>query len=310
MEQIALSAEGLSKSFGGRMVIRALDLNVPKGVIFSLLGRNGAGKTTTIRMLLGLIRPSGGCIAINGYDLRLQRNAALGSIGSLVESPALYPNLTGRENLLLSRRLMDEQAMSPDEVLDLMDLAADAGRLVRSYSLGMRQRLAIGRALMARPSLLILDEPTNGLDPQGIAKMRAFIRSLPSEHGVTVILSSHLMSEVEKLADVCAVIENGSAVFQGSLGDLMARAKVRTRLEVSDVAYAKSILAQRGLCFEDNSPEPLTLSTALTRQDRAELCGLLVDRGVDVSGIWAEFESLESIFLETVEAAETGKNHA
>jgi ABC-2 type transport system ATP-binding protein len=215
----AIETDALTRRFGARTVVADLELRVPEGGIYGFLGLNGAGKTTTIRMLLGLIRPDSGAVEIFGRPFKQE---VLARIGSLVEMPSLYAHLTGRENLEVTRRMVAAPKAAIDRVLELVGLAGDANRLVREYSLGMRQRLGLALALLNSPDLLILDEPTNGLDPAGIHEMRDLIRGLPAEHGVTVFLSSHLLAEVEQIAGFIGIIHEGRMVFQGSLDALRA----------------------------------------------------------------------------------------
>ena len=215
----AIETDALTRRFGARVAVSDLALRVPEGGIYGFLGLNGAGKTTTIRMLLGLIRADGGSVRIFGEPFRRE---VLARIGALVEMPSLYAHLTGRENLEVTRRQIAAPREAIDRVLAIVGLVADANRLVREYSLGMRQRLGLALALLGSPDLLILDEPTNGLDPAGIHEMRDLIRRLPAEHGVTVFLSSHLLAEVEQVAGFIGIIHEGRMVFQGSLAELRA----------------------------------------------------------------------------------------
>jgi ABC-2 type transport system ATP-binding protein len=213
----AIETEALTRAFGARAAVEQLNLLVPNGGIYGFLGPNGAGKTTTIRMLLGLIRPDSGKVRLFGKHFEF---SMLNRVGSLVEAPSLYPHLTGRENLEVTRRLVGAARADIDRVLAIVRLARDADRLVREYSLGMRQRLGLALALLNSPELLILDEPTNGLDPAGIHEMRDLLRRMPAEHGVTVFLSSHLLSEVEQIAGSVGIIREGRMLFQGSLAEL------------------------------------------------------------------------------------------
>ena len=196
---LAIETAGLSRAFGSVTAVDGVDLQVPEGSVFGFLGPNGAGKTTTIRMLLGLISASAGTVRINGEDLGAARSAALSGVGAIVESPALYPNLTGRDIMAMAARLGGRSSGEAREMIDQVGLTAAANRRVSGYSLGMRQRLALAHAMLGKPRLLILDEPTNGLDPAGIADMRELIRALPRRLGATVFLSSHLRSPEPQL---------------------------------------------------------------------------------------------------------------
>jgi ABC-2 type transport system ATP-binding protein len=217
---LAVCASGLTKSFGDRTVVDAVDLVIPRGSVCGFVGPNGAGKTTTIRMLLGLIRPSAGSGTILGGDLSAPQSY-LHKVGALIESPAFYPQLSGRNNLRTLARLGGIDTGVIDSVLDRVGLRSRAGDLYRGYSLGMKQRLGIAAALLAGPELLILDEPTNGLDPAGIVEMRDLIRSLADE-GMTVFVSSHLLAEIEHICDRLIMISDGKTVFQGQVDELRA----------------------------------------------------------------------------------------
>lgn len=210
-----ITAESLTKRFGKALAVEALDFSVPEGKITAFLGPNGAGKTTTIRMLLGLLKPTSGRCTVLGHPAG--HPEALARIGALVEMPSLYEHLTGAENLEITRLLRNAPPEDAGRVLSLVGLAQDARRLVRTYSLGMRQRLGLALALIGKPSLLILDEPANGLDPAGIQEFRELIRRLPRETGVSIFLSSHLLSEVEQTADHLVIIHKGRLRYQGSM---------------------------------------------------------------------------------------------
>ena len=206
---------GLSRSFGAVKAVEDLKLVVPRASVYGFLGPNGAGKTTTIRMLLGLIRPDEGEAFVFGQSIRTNRMEILGRLGALVEHPACYPHLTGRENLEIIRRLRGLPKSSIGEALGIVKLEEAAKRLVKHYSTGMKQRLGLAIALLGQPELLILDEPTNGLDPAGIHEMRDLIVRLPEALGITVFLSSHLLGEVEQVASHIGIIQRGKQVFQG-----------------------------------------------------------------------------------------------
>lgn len=212
----------LSKTFGRRRVVQNVDLKVRESSIYGLLGPNGAGKTTILKMLLGLLRPSTGQVRLFGEPWK---RAHLAKVGALIETPSLYGHLTGRENLEVHRRLLGLQRERIDEVLDIVGLGdVEDRKRASQYSLGMKQRLGIAIALLNRPELLILDEPTNGLDPIGIREMRSLIRSL-ADQGMTVILSSHILSEVAQIVEDVAIISEGQLRYQGSLSELIAQGK-------------------------------------------------------------------------------------
>jgi len=238
---LAVNACGLTKRFGDRTVVDALDLTIPTGSVCGFVGPNGAGKTTTIRMLLGLIRPNAGTGTVLGGDL--QRPASyLHKVGALIESPAFYPPLSGRNNLVALARL---GGIDPDvipSVLDRVGLLQRSTDTYRSYSLGMKQRLGIAAALLASPELLILDEPTNGLDPAGIVEMRDLIGSLADE-GMTVLVSSHLLSEIEHICDRLIMISDGKTVFQGEVAALRATRGDELLLRPESASSLASLLA-------------------------------------------------------------------
>ena len=200
MPQPLLDVDQLTKRFGGVVALDAVSLNVPERAVYGFLGRNGAGKTTTLKMVLGLIAPSAGSVRVCGIDVVRDRLAAARRIGALLEAHGFYVHLTGRQNLALTATLLGAPPTEIDRVLEVVELRGQAERRVSDYSLGMRQRLGLARAMLNAPPVLILDEPTNGLDPDGIADMRRFLRSLPERTGATVLLSSHLLGEIEQTA--------------------------------------------------------------------------------------------------------------
>ena len=216
--QTVIQTYSLTKQYQGKKVVEELDLAVPWGSIYGFLGPNGAGKSTTMKMLLGLTKPSSGSIRVLGRDVcQENRLDILKDTGSLIESPAYYGHLTGRENLSLIASLKRIPAGEVDEILDIVHLRDAQHKKVSQYSLGMKQRLGLAAALLGHPKLLLLDEPTNGLDPSGIQEMRELIKSLPEQFGMTVIVSSHLLSEIDRLADDVGIIANGKIMYQGEL---------------------------------------------------------------------------------------------
>jgi len=292
----AIETLALTRTFGDVKAVNALDLAVPVGSVFGFLGPNGAGKTTTIRMLLGLIAADSGRIQLNGVDLTQARQTALSGVGAIVESPALYSNLTGREIMVMAAWLNGRPIKDGLEQLERVSLTDAMNRKVSGYSLGMRQRLALARAMMGEPRLLILDEPTNGLDPAGIADMRELIKALPETLGATVFLSSHLLSEIEQTATDCALVHKGKLVFQDKLSKLADSAPSSVVIETSrpdDLAkrfHAQSLQTRiEGAC--------VYLSEDMSREDRASLNRALLEEGFDVSALWSERATLEDIFL-------------
>lgn len=242
-----IETHALAKRFPNHVAVEAIDLRVERGATYGFLGPNGAGKTTTLRMLLGLSRPSSGSIRVFEQDLAHSRPAILRRIGSLIEMPSLYPHLSGHDNLRATQILLDLPRSSIDAALDIVDLRQDAKRATREYSLGMKQRLGLAHALLAQPELLILDEPTNGLDPAGIVAMRELIRELPRRMPLTVLLSSHMLSEVEQVASHVGVIDKGRLLFQGGIDELHQRFAPEVRIHCSDPGRVASMLSARGL---------------------------------------------------------------
>jgi ABC-type multidrug transport system ATPase subunit len=215
--ELAIETHDLTRAFAGRVAVDRLSLTVPRGVIYGFLGPNGAGKTTTIRLLLGLLQPTSGSILLHGEPFTRECRDLLREVGALVETPSLYPHLTGEENLEVTRRLLDLPSTSVREALDLFDLTRDAARPVRTYSSGMRQLLGLALAWLGKPNLLLLDEPANSLDPAATRRLRELLRRVTRERGVTVFLSSHVLGEVEQVADHVGIIHRGRLLFQGEL---------------------------------------------------------------------------------------------
>jgi lantibiotic transport system ATP-binding protein len=291
----AIETQALTRVFPGGHGVHALDLHVPECSIYGFLGPNGSGKTTTIRMLLDLLRPQTGTVRLFGQALDRRHRGALAQVGALVESPSLYMHLSGEDNLEITRRLLDAPKARIGEALARVGLSADGRRRVREYSLGMRQRLAIALALIGQPKLLILDEPSNGLDPAGIAEMRALLRRLVDEDGITVFLSSHLLHEIDQLASHVGLLQDGRLRFEGTLNDLraMAPASLLVATDANDAALEVLAGAGANARYEDAERIRIELGT----HDAATLNRLLVSRGIGVSHLAEETVSLESIFF-------------
>ena len=296
MEQHLIETRGLTRRFGNQLAVDDLNLLVPAGGVYGFLGPNGAGKTTAIRMLLGLIRPTAGEVQMFGLSLNDRRQSLMRRVGALVESPSLYPHLTGRENLEVTRRLLASPRHLIDACLETMNLTKDANRRVREYSLGMRQRLGLALALLNKPELLILDEPTNGLDPAGIHEMRALIRRMPEEFGVTVFLSSHLLSEVEQIASHIGIIHEGKLLFQGPLAELQSKQRIQLHIGVKQPEKATEYLVKAGWVVEQTVDGLLNVS-AKTTDDAVSINSLLVEGRVEVFHLALAQASLEEIFL-------------
>lgn len=240
---LALQTKGLTKRFGERIAIDSVDLAVARGSVFGLLGPNGAGKTTLIRTVLGLTAPTAGTVRLLGRRLPDQRAEALGRVGAIVEQPSFHGHLTGRENLRVAAAVRNPRTRERiDTVLERVGVSERAEERVASYSLGMRQRLGVARCLLADPKLLILDEPTNGLDPAGIQEFRLMLRELAEQEGRTVFLSSHLLDEVEKTCDVAAIVDRGRVVTQGSIAELAGDTR-QLLIGCDDLRLASKMLA-------------------------------------------------------------------
>lgn len=298
MGDFVIMTDGLSRKFGDSYAVDSVNLAVPEGSIYGFLGPNGAGKTTTIRMLLGLIRPTKGEVHLFGQSPRKNRQLYR-DVGAMVEGPALYGHLTGRENLELTRKLLNVDKARIDEVLDIVSMADAASKLVRDYSLGMKQRTGIAQALLSNPKLLILDEPTNGLDPRGIQEIRNLIRRLPQEHNITVFLSSHLLSEVEQVASHIGVINHGKLIYQDTLASLQVRRKEFIKVGAFNPQQAIDLLRQAGYQVEI-SGEMLHIE-AKGRDEAAQVNRSLIGQDEDIFHLTMEQLTLEDIFLQMTE---------
>lgn len=219
-----VTTEHLTKKYKSFIAVNDVSLHIRKGSIYGFLGPNGAGKSTTMKMLLGLTAPTKGAFTIDGKQFPADRIPILKEIGSFIESPSFYANLTGRENLDIIRRILELPKSAVDDALELVGLSEFADRLAKKYSLGMKQRLGLAGALLGRPPILILDEPTNGLDPSGIHEIRNLIKSLPDLYDCTILISSHMLSEIELIADDIGILNHGHLLFEGSLDELRQNA--------------------------------------------------------------------------------------
>jgi lantibiotic transport system ATP-binding protein len=296
MGEAAIETSGLGKRYGAHWTLRDLDLRVEPGAIYGFLGRNGAGKTSAIRLILGLLRPTTGAVRVFGHDVATDRLAAARRIGSLVESRATYDQLTGRENLEMTRTLLGLPRAEVDRVLEIVDMRADAGRKAGHYSLGMRQRLGLARALLGRPSLLVLDEPMNGLDPAGMRDMRRVIRQMPEHQGVTVFLSSHLLAEVEQTVTHIGLLHQGVLMAQGPIGEQLASVSSELVIRAGDLSAAAGVLRAAGY-----APSPAAADGRLVLQDigdpeAAAINRRLIEAGVEVVELSHGRPSLETLF--------------
>ena len=295
---LAVETRGLSKRFGAVWAAREELLKVETGVIYGFLGRNGAGKTTTIRLILGLLRPSAGAARVFGHDVARDRLRAARQMGSLLEARATYDQLTGWENLDSTRRLLGLPASEIGRVLEVVDMAGAAGRKVGHYSLGMRQRLGLARALLGAPRLLVLDEPMNGLDPDGIRDMRAVIRELPDRCGATVLLSSHLLSEVEQTATHIGLMHDGRLVMQGPIGDLLARAGPELFVRTDSPERTVGLLSADGHAAVAEGDGVLVRLPQGDAQ-AARINRRLVEAGIEVAELSVRHATLEALYMRT-----------
>ncbi|MGW1321984.1 ABC transporter ATP-binding protein [Streptomyces antibioticus] len=295
-----IRTRGLTKRYrGGQLAVDRLDLAVPAGSVFGFLGPNGSGKTTTIRMLMGLIEPTAGSAHVLGQPMPRAARRVLPQVGALIEGPALYGFLSGRDNLLR----LDAADPTADPrtrgtrvaaALDRVGLTAAAGKKARAYSLGMKQRLGLAAALLRPRRLLVLDEPTNGLDPQGMREIRALVRELASD-GTTVFLSSHLLDEIEQVCTHAAVMAQGRLITQGAVADLAAGARGRLVVTTPDTGDAARVLKEQGAA--DVTAEEDRVTADPPDRDLAEVTAALVTAGVRVRGLTVERASLEDAFV-------------
>jgi ABC-2 type transport system ATP-binding protein len=294
----AIASHGLTKRFGRQLAVDQVSLAVPRGSVYGFLGPNGSGKTTTIRLLLGLAFATSGRAELLGVPMPAGGAAALPRVGSLVEGPAFYPFLSGRDNL--ARWAAADPAADPrtaatriGAALDRVGLLPAAGKRYRHYSLGMKQRLAIAASLLQPRELLVLDEPTNGLDPQGTREVRALIQQIAAD-GVTVFLSSHLLAEVEQICSQVGVMRAGRLVFQGPLAELRSTSVAQIRVDTADPAAAAVVLQRLGLAAQVTGTE---LTAPLARHQPEHICAELVSAGVGVRGFGVVTPALEDLFV-------------
>ena len=297
---LAVETAGLTKRFrGGQVAVADLDLAVPAGAVYGFLGPNGSGKTTTIRMLLGLVTPTAGTVRLLGHAVPRERSAVLPRVGALVEGPAFHPYLSGQENLRradAADRTVDPRTSGARiaAALDRVGLSAAADKRYRVYSLGMRQRLGLAMALLRPRDLLVLDEPTNGLDPQGTREVRSLVREVAAE-GTTVVVSTHLLAEVEQLCSHVGVMSAGRMVAQGTLEEVTAATTTRLDVECRDACAAAAVLRGAGLVSVATTPEGA--SADLGAADPERLLAALVAAGVGVRQFTLHRSTLEELFV-------------
>jgi ABC-2 type transport system ATP-binding protein len=298
-----IDARGLTKRYGDVAAVDDVSLHINAGEIYALLGLNGAGKTTTIRMLLGMVRPTSGSVEVLGSRVRPGAHAAWSRVGHLVETPAAYPELTVRENLIVAARLRALRGhRHVDEVVERLRLTAYADQRAGTLSLGNAQRLGLAKALLHRPELLILDEPANGLDPAGVAEIRDLLHELSQEHGVSVVLSSHILTEVARLATRIGVIHRGRLVRELDAGDLSAHARRRLSVSARDRVAAERALVVAGFSPMRTESDGLTLADDRALEQPDAVATVLVEAGCPPTRLVVEQDDLETFFLRVVES--------
>ena len=310
MAQYMIETNQLTKTYHGTTAVEHLALRIPKGAIYGFLGPNGAGKSTTMKMLLGLINRDGGSIRINGTELNdSSRISILKQVGSLIENPSYYGNLTAYENLQISCMLRGLPYTEIDRVLSIVRQDGQKKKRTAHYSLGMKQRLGLANALLGSPAMVLLDEPTNGLDPAGIHEMRELIKSLPKNFGMTVMVSSHLLAEMEQTADYIGIISTGQLIFQDALSKLQARSTSQICLRTSDDTGAASLLQENeelsALFCESKvtiTPDDIRLPF-LSDQILARIIRSLLDHGIELYRAEEKRQNLEDIYLGMVKEA-------
>lgn len=289
-----VATDNLSKEYDGVYRVQELDIRIKEGDIYGFLGPNGAGKSTTMKMLLGLVKPTSGTIEIMGKPFN-EKNLRdiLASVGSLIESPSYYGHLTGRENMEIIRRLLDLPKKNIEEAVHIVRMENQMEKKVKNYSLGMKQRLGIAMALARFPKLLILDEPTNGLDPAGIEEMRELIKMLPKQYGMTVMISSHILSEIDQMATVVGTINQGCLIFQERMSVLDMQREPQIILRTSDNNHAFQLLKKAN---PQRTTDGLQIG-ALTDEQTGAVVQCLCSNGISVYRVEEHRESLEDIFL-------------
>ena len=291
-----IETEGLAKKYGDKYSVRKCSLKIRPGCVYGFLGPNGAGKSTTMKMILGLVRPTAGKIRIFGSEVTdRNRIEILKDTGSLIESTSYYGHLNGRENLEIIQTLKGVPREEIDEVLQIVRLEGQQKKKVREYSLGMKQRLGLAAALLGRPKLRLLDEPTNGLDPAGIQEMRDLISDLPKHYGMTVMVSSHLLSEMDQMATDVGIIDKGKIIYQGSLEKLHEQAKSSLRVRVLNQGTAARILDEHREKYRIEGTD--LLLPERSEREVADMVAFLAGQGAQITHVEIQQKSLEDIFL-------------
>ncbi|MCR8983053.1 ABC transporter ATP-binding protein [Brevibacillus laterosporus] len=298
---VIIKTTNVTKVYGTQIAVNNLQMNVGQGQIYGFLGQNGAGKTTTIRMLLGLIKPTQGKIEIFGENLLKKRKEILRRIGSIVESSGFYENLTARENLFINAKLMGVHKKNAiEEALEIVGLQNETKKLVGKYSLGMKQRLGIARAILHHPELLLLDEPTNGLDPIGIKEIRRLIKSLAQERNITILISSHILSEVEQLADQIGIIHEGKLLEEISLEELRVRNRKYLEFQVSNDNKAAMLMEDQFQISDYEVHEEGIIRVYSHLGQQGKLNKLFVENDIEVSKITMSEDKLEDYFTNLI----------
>ncbi|RZK20212.1 MAG: ATP-binding cassette domain-containing protein [Pedobacter sp.] len=297
MSNYAIETVGLNFSFGNQTIVKDLSLQVPKGSIYGFLGPNGAGKTTTIKILLNLLKSPADQVFIFGKEINSNRIATLKRIGALVEQPAIYGHLSGKENLVNRCILLSIKKSKADEMLALVGLTEAANKKASKYSLGMKQRLGIALALVSDPELLLLDEPTNGLDPNGIIEIRNLMIELATKHHKTILVSSHLLAEIERTATHVGIINKGQLLFQGTIDELHLLSKPMMEIEVDQIENASRFLVSKGYEIVASTDKKITVPFSST-EESGKLNTLLIQNGFTVSSLFKQRKDLENLFLD------------
>lgn len=295
--RLAVETVNLNYMFGNQTVVKNLNLKVPQGSIYGFLGPNGAGKTTTIKILLNLLKSSSDSVFLFGKEINSNRVACLRRIGALVEQPAIYGHLSGRENLINRALLLNVKKQKIDEMLALVGLSHAAQKKAKNYSLGMKQRLGIALSLLSDPELLLLDEPTNGLDPNGIIEIRNLMKELVSKHNKTILVSSHLLAEIERTASHVGIINNGELLFQGTIAELHDLSKPWVSIACNNVYAAIQIAIKLGFNVLSSDDSNLSLSYG-TKEQLSNLNAELVKNNIAVYRLGTEKKDLENLFLD------------
>ncbi|GCD12817.1 ABC transporter ATP-binding protein [Clostridium tagluense] len=299
-QKYLLETEGLTKEYNGKKVVNNLSITVYEGDVYGFLGPNGAGKSTTIKSIMGLIKPTSGKVIINGYDVHSQREKAIERIGAMVEAPSFYGGLSGYKNLLLMANLYELPKERVKEVLEMVDMNEAANEKVSKYSLGMKQRLGIARAFLNNPNIVILDEPTNGLDPQGIKDIRKLIYDLSKKYGVTFLISSHILSEIQAVCNRIGIIEKGCLKVQGYVEELLNTDEEVIEIHTKEEEKTARILTAMDISMKIEKFES-GIRIRLKKGNFQKINKLLVSNEINIENIYCKENSLEDYFLNLME---------